>query len=109
MMSKHHNPRPNVSNKASPDNFNPGEALERLHSELVDVEALAHAAGEVVTLLPSSASPETRRTFARLYALVTRTADEASSVLTLSEQLVSALSSHMAARRATHELERRPR
>jgi hypothetical protein len=34
----------------------------------VEVEGLAHAAGEVVTLLPSSASPETRRTFARRYA-----------------------------------------
>jgi hypothetical protein len=108
-MSIHRNPRPNVSNNATPDNFNPGDALERLHSELVEVEALAHAAGEVVTLLPSSASAETRRTFARLYALVTRTADEAGAVLTLSEQLVSALSAHMAARRATHELVRSPR
>jgi hypothetical protein len=63
----------------------------------------------VVTLLPSAASAETRRTFTRLYVLVTRTADEASAVLTLSEQLVSALSAHMAAGRATHELERSPR
>jgi hypothetical protein len=44
-----------------------------------------------------------------VYALVTRTADEARSVLSLSKQLVSALSAHMAARREAHELERRPR
>ena len=105
-MQNHRNPRPNVSNKASPDNFNAGDALERLHGEPVEVEALVHAAGEVATLLPSAASAETRRTFARLHALVTRTADEASAVLTLSEQLVSALSAHMAARRVTHGLER---
>lgn len=108
-MSNHHNPRPNVSNKATPDNFNSGEALERLYSELVDVEALAHAAGEAVTLLPSGASPEMRRNLARVYALVTRTADQAHAVLALSEQLVSALSAHMAARTATHGLERSPR
>jgi hypothetical protein len=108
-MSDHHNPRPNVSNKATPTNFNPSEALEPLYTELVDVEALAHAASEAVTLLPSGASPEMRRNLARVYALVTRTADEAHSVLTLSEQLVAALSAHMAARRATHGLERSPR
>jgi hypothetical protein len=105
-MKQHRNPRSNVPNKSIPDNFNADDALERLYSELVEVEALAHAAGEAVTLLPPASSPKTKRSFARLYALVTKTANEASAALTLSEQLVSALSAQMATRRAMHELER---
>ena len=97
-MSKHRNPRPNVSSTASLDNVNPGEA-----------SALAQAAGEVVTLLPSSAPAEMRRTLARLYALLTRISDEAGATPTLSEQLVSALSAHLAARTAARELERSSR
>ena len=70
----------------------------------MDVEALAHAAGEAVTLLPSTSSGKQRRTFARLYALVTKTASEAIAALTLSEELVSRLSAHMAARQTRLEL-----
>ena len=110
-MQAHRKPRPKVSNSATPSNatpsnFSSGDALERLYNELVDVEALAHAAGEAVTLLPSASSPKMRRSFARLYALVTRTANEATAALTLGENLVSALSAHMAAQRAVLELER---
>jgi hypothetical protein len=103
-MKKHRNPQASLSNKPTPDNFSPADALERLYSELVEVEALAHAAGEAVTLLPS-ASGKHRRTFSRLYTLVSRTADEANAALTLSESLVSALTAYMAAQRATHALE----
>ena len=103
-MKAHRNPRPKVSKTAVPSNFNPGDALERLYNELVDVEALAHAAGEAVTEL-SSTSPRLRRSVARLYALVTRTANEAGAALALGENLVSALSAHMAAQRATLALE----
>ncbi len=122
-MNAHRKPRQNVSNSATagntatavgtatpgsstPNNFSPGDALERLYNELVDVEALAHAAGEAVTELSANSSPRKRRSFARLYALVTRTASEASAALTLGENLVSALSAHMAARRAALALER---
>ena len=109
-MKAHRKPRPKVSNSATPSNatpsnFSSGDALERLYNELIDVEALAHAAGEAVTELSSSSSRQ-RRAFARLYALVTRTANEATAALTLGENLVAALSAHMAAQRAVLELER---
>ena len=94
---------------APPSNFSAGDALEKLYTELVEVEALAQAAGEAVTQLPSTSSRATRRSFARLYALVTRTANEASAALTLGENLVSALSADMAAQRARLELERSAR
>jgi hypothetical protein len=104
-MSKHRNPRSKLANNAPPGNFNPGDALERLYSELVDVEAFAHAASEAVALLPSTSSAKLRRMFARLYALVSKTADQANIALTLSEQLVAELSADMAARRAANELD----
>jgi hypothetical protein len=127
-MKQHRNPRPRVANPAAPDNtaqgakrpaghaadgdlrrsgatrladdFSPGDALERLYADLVEVEALAHAAGEAVTLLPSVSSSKIRRRFARLYSLVTKTADQATATLTLGENLVAQLSGHVAARRA---------
>ena len=107
-MKEHRKPRPNVPNPAAPSNFNPGDALERLYTELVEVEALAQAAGEAVTQLPSTSSRATRRSFARLYALVTRTANEATTALALGENLVAALSTHMAGQRRALELERGP-
>jgi hypothetical protein len=127
-MKQHRNPRPRVANPAAPDNqaqgakrpaghaadgdlrrsgvtqpaesFSPGDALELLYTELVEVEAFAHAAGEAVTLLPSASSAKIRRRFARLYSLVTKTADQATATLTLGENLVAQLSGQMAARRA---------
>lgn len=99
-MKAHRNPHPSVPNPPAPDNFNPGDAVELLYTELVEVEALAHAAGEAVTLLPSASSAKVRRRFARLYSLVTKTAGQATATLTLGEHLVTLLSGHMAARRA---------
>jgi hypothetical protein len=108
-MSTHRNPRSRVSNKPHADNFNPGDAIERLYVELVEVEALARAAGEAVTELPSASSARLRRIFARLYTLVTKTAIQASAALTLSESMVSRLSAHMAreGRRETEDLQER--
>ena len=54
-MKSHRHPRTSVSNTPAPDNFDPAAALESLHTEIVDIEALAHAAGEAVTLLPRPA------------------------------------------------------
>ncbi len=108
-MRSHRNPESRVSNKAHVDNFDPGDALEQLYAELVEVEALAHAAGEAITSLPTTTSPKQRRLHARVYALVTKTAGEARAALTLSENLVSALSVHMANPTAgrEHDIRRR--
>jgi hypothetical protein len=95
-MHVHRYPQVRVSNKAHADNFDPGDGLEQLHTELVEVEALARAAGEAVTLLPSASSAKVRRIFARLHVLVSRTANEAGAALSLSEKLVSSLSAYMA-------------
>ena len=70
------------------NNFDPGDALERLHAEIRDLEAITCAAGEAIVKFPYPPPGETRRAFARIYALVTKAADEASAVVILGEQLV---------------------
>jgi hypothetical protein len=98
-MSKHRNPRTSLSNQPAPDNFDPAAALESLHTEIVDIEALAHAAGEAVTLLPRPDNPEQRRNLARIYTLVTKLASEISTTVAYGDDLIAALGSHLASGR----------
>ena len=94
-MSDHRHPQRTVSNKPDPDNFDPADALEALHTELVQLEAFAHAAGEAVTRLPHVSSPTQRRDFARIYALVSRVATDATAAATHGDKLIAALSAHL--------------
>jgi hypothetical protein len=87
-MSKHRNPRPRLSKRPSPDNFDPGVLIQRLYDDLVEVEALAITADECVTALPSFPSGKYKRTLARLYVLVGKTAGRASVALERGEELV---------------------
>ena len=99
-MNKHRNPPARLSKQARPDNFNPGLAIERLYRELVEVEALAIAADEAVTMLPPNPSAKHKRILARLFTLVSKTAAQASQVLEESEDMLAQISTHMAARAA---------
>jgi len=56
-MSKHRHPADTVANNPGPDNFSPTDALESLHTEIVELEAFAHAAGEAVNVLPAQPTP----------------------------------------------------
>jgi hypothetical protein len=94
-MTDHRHPQDNVANDPPRDNFNPAEALEALHTEIVDIEAFAHAAGEAVTRLPHASNPEDRRTFARIYTLVTKLADDVSAAVAHGDELIAALSEHL--------------
>lgn len=75
-MQPHRNPQGRVSNKPQLDNFNPADALESLHTEIVQLEAFAHAAGEAVTRMPRPSNRAALREFVRVYALVSKVADE---------------------------------
>jgi hypothetical protein len=86
--------------QGAPDNFNPAEALEILHTEIVDIEAFAHAAGEAVTQLPHASTPEDRRVFARVYTLVSRIAEDIAAVVAHGDELIAALSQHQQRRHA---------
>jgi hypothetical protein len=104
-MSKHRHPQDSVANNAHVDNFNPADALESLYAEMISVEAFAHAASEAFVQLRCPSSRAERRTFARIYTLVTRAAAEASTALARGDALVAALSAYMEAHRARRELD----
>ena len=105
-MPKHRHPRDRVSNDVqsanptNPDNFSPTEALQNLHLEIKQLEALANAASEAVTQLPFPSGREERRVFDRAYALVTKVANEASALVGYGDELIAALAVHLKARRS---------
>jgi hypothetical protein len=98
-MRQHRRTAKTVANNPHLDNFNPGDALETLHTEIVELEAFAHAAGEAVTRLPHTSDLKQRRDFTRLYALVSRVATDAAAAATHGDQLVAALSAYLEAQR----------
>jgi hypothetical protein len=71
---------------------------ENLRADL-GVEALLNAAQEVVVELPPGSNIQERRMFARIYTLVTKAAEEASTAIGRGDEAVAALSAHMKARR----------
>lgn len=105
-MPKHRCPRDRVSKDVPPhntgisDTFNPAEALQSLHLEVVQLEALANAASEAVTQLPFPPGREARRVFDRVYALVTRVADDTSAVASYGDELVADLTAQLKGREA---------
>jgi hypothetical protein len=99
-MSQHRSTRSTVPKNRPLDNFNPADALESLHTEVVQLEAFAHVAAEVITRLTPPASREQRRDYRRLYALVAKVADDAIAAVRHGDALIAALSTDMAARRA---------
>jgi len=108
-MRKHRNPQARLSKPSPSDNFDPGIAVARLYSELVEVEALAIAADEAATMLPPNSSVKQKRILARLIMLVSKTASQASEALEESEDVIAQHAAHMAARAAKRPRKQRPR
>jgi hypothetical protein len=67
---------------------------------MVQLETFAHLAGEVVTRLSPPTNPAERRNYVRLYALVTKVADDPIAAVRHGDALLSALSAHLAVRRS---------
>jgi predicted amidophosphoribosyltransferase len=102
-MTTHRHPQDSVSNDVHPDNpepFNAAEALQSLHLEVVQLEALANAANEAVVQLPFPAGREARRPFDRVYALVSKVADETNAVVNHGGQLMDALAAYLQRKQA---------
>ena len=87
----------------SSDNFDPADALESLHTEIIQLEAFAHAAGEAVTRLPHSSNPKQRRDLTRIYALVSKVAADAAAAAHHGAQLIAALCAHLHNRRTNRD------
>jgi hypothetical protein len=94
-------PEPSTLEAPTPEVFDPGEALQRLYLDLVDIEAIANAANEAVVQLPFPADREARRVFNRVYTLVSKVADESSSAIDRGNQLMAQLAVHLARRKKT--------
>lgn len=93
----HNNPDNHHPTEApdNPDSFDPAEALQSLHLEIVQIEAIANAASEAVVQLPFPLGREDRRVFDRVYALVTKVADEIDAAVRHGDKLIAALSAHL--------------
>jgi hypothetical protein len=94
-MRIHRHTDDRIQNKPPRDNFNPGDALESLQAEIVQIEAFAHAAGQAITQYPFPSEPTQRRSFARIYTLVTRVANDTDAAVAHGQALVAALSDHL--------------
>jgi hypothetical protein len=79
----------------NPDNFDPAEALQRLHLEVVQLEAVANATSEAVIQLPYPSDREARRPFERVYALVGLFADGTHAAANLSGKMMDALAAYL--------------
>jgi hypothetical protein len=108
-MPKHRRTHVRVANKPELDNFDATDALESLHTEIVQIEAIAHAAGEAVTRLPHATDPQQRRAFARIYALVSKLADDVATAVVHGDAMIAALAAHLQRRAVSDELEASPR
>src|SRR5689334_25356455 len=90
-MTDHRHPPSSVSNDVHVNNFECMEALHALRLEVVQLEALTNAASEAVTQLPFPSDREERRIFDRVYALVTKVADETTALVAYGDELVAEL------------------
>src|ERR1700759_2764046 len=91
-IPKHRRTRSTAPSDPPGDDLNAADALEAYHTEIVDIEAFAHAAGEAVTHLPYSSNPELRRTFARIYTLTSKVAADLNASVRRGDKLIAALS-----------------
>jgi hypothetical protein len=102
-MSCHRHTEDSVSNESSPHNaepsdaepFDPAEALQGLYGDLIPLEALIHAASELLTELPIPKEREARRDYERVVALVMKAADDAVAILRYGTELMEALAIHL--------------
>ena len=97
-MPKHRHPQDSVSNDVHVDNFDPAEALERLHRQTVQLEAIANAANEATTQLPFPSDRDERRVFDRVYALIAQVADLAAALVSEGDKAIAALAAYRAQR-----------
>lgn len=103
-MPKSREPQDKVPSRRSRDDFSVAEALEALHTEIVEIEAFAHAAGEAVTQLPHTRNPELRRVFTRIYTLVSKVANDITACARHGDQLIAETSAHLQRRGAQRSL-----
>lgn len=97
-MTKHRYPPGSVSNDEPDHNpvpFDPAQALQGLHVEIIQLEAIANAASEAMAVLPFPEDREERRVYERAYALVSKFAEDTNALVRYGDELVAALAVHL--------------
>ena len=90
-MKDHRSTHAKVSKEPENSNFEAGTALENLRAEIIDIEALIHAAEAAVEALPAPATDHQRMVFGRIQALTTKASEQASASLHYANAQVIAL------------------
>ena len=98
-MKSHRSTHATVSKEPENSNFEAGTALENLRAEIIDIEALVHAAVTAADALPPPATDRQRVVFGRIQALTTKASEQASASLHYANAQVIALAAQTEARR----------
>jgi hypothetical protein len=98
-MKAHRSTQDKVSHDPQNRNFEAGTALENLHAEVTDIEALARATEAAADALPAPTTGRQRVIFGRIQALATKTSEQASASLHFANAQVVALTAQVKARR----------
>ena len=98
-MNRHRSTQDTVPNNPHLDNFDPADALERLHGAILRVQTLVHVASEAADHMPGPSSATARRAVARMQILIGKAAEEATAALAQSDSLMAGLTDHLEAQR----------
>jgi hypothetical protein len=98
-MNTHRSTHAKVSKEPENSNFEAGTALENLRAEIIDIEALVHAAEAAADALPAPATDRQRVVFGRIQALTTKASEQASASLHYANAQITALAAQAEARR----------
>jgi hypothetical protein len=98
-MKDHRSTHAKVTKAPENSNFEAGTALENLRAEIIDIEALIHAAEAAADTLPSPATDRQRVVFGRIQALITKASEQASASLHYANAQVTALTAQVQERR----------
>ena len=93
---------PDLPGYLDPDSpeFNPAEALQSLHLDIVELDALVNAADEAVAHVPPPRDQEGRCASDRAIALVTKVTEGSRALARRSYEIQDALTAHSSRRRA---------
>ena len=89
----------NFKSATADNHFEAGTALENLRVEMIDIEALARAAGAATDALPSPTSDRQRLVFGRIQSLTTKASQQGRASLRFANAQVAAHTAQMEARR----------
>jgi hypothetical protein len=104
-MKKPSPPRSESIEHHSPS-FNPTDAIEQLHSELVKIETMALLAVDAADELRPPSDREGKRELIRMQILVGQTAEAATAAVTRGDEVMAALTAELTARRNARESDR---